>query len=70
MRPTNLSVNLDDDFFYSFHYPSLNSSTYTFQYNLSVFNKSGLSNTEHTVTMTANQGSSASTLLFDYATYT
>lgn len=69
-HPTNLSVNLDNDYFYYYRYPGQNSSTYTYKYNVSIFSHSALSNTEHTVTMTALQGTSASTLLFDYATYT
>ena len=69
-QQNNLSVNLDNDFFYGYRYPSLNSSTYVFQYNVLVFNKSSLSNKEHTVTMTTNQGTTVSNLLFDYATYT
>ncbi|EPT00090.1 hypothetical protein FOMPIDRAFT_1123150 [Fomitopsis schrenkii] len=41
-----------------------------FLYNISVFSKTELSMAEHTLVMTAVQGSEPSLLLFDYAVYT
>ena len=72
-RGTTIEFSLDGDT----NFPQYTSSTasssslssYDYQYSVKVFSNSSLSNTLHTFTMTALQGSSASTLLFDYATY-
>ena len=40
-----------------------------FKYNVTVYSKTGLSDAEHTLVMTAGQGTNASLLLFDWALY-
>ncbi|KAH9930986.1 uncharacterized protein B0H18DRAFT_120691 [Fomitopsis serialis] len=67
---TNLSFTLDGEISNTQFSPSVVASTYGFQYNSRVFIISSLSNEQHTFTMSAMTGSSASVLLFDYAEYT
>ncbi|EPT00125.1 hypothetical protein FOMPIDRAFT_90766 [Fomitopsis schrenkii] len=69
LRDTTISFSLDGQTQSQFTSSTNNGNTYEYQYNVQVFSVSSLSNTQHTFTMTAGQGSSASTLLFDYATY-
>lgn len=70
MRDTTLSFSLDGNTNYAqFMSTCNNGDAYNYQYNTPVFTISSLSNTQHTFVMTAVQGSSASALLFDYATY-
>ncbi|EPT06111.1 hypothetical protein FOMPIDRAFT_9495, partial [Fomitopsis schrenkii] len=66
---TNASFELDGtpDVTY-FHQPD--GATDDFEYNVTVYSKTGLSNAKHTLVMTAEQGTSPSLLLFDWALYT
>ncbi|KAH9842351.1 uncharacterized protein C8Q71DRAFT_719940 [Rhodofomes roseus] len=66
---TNLSFNLDGETSYSTLFQSSLGETYEFSYAVPVFNISWLDNVLHTFTMTASQGTAASTVHFDYATY-
>lgn len=69
-RGTTINFSLDGDTTYSpFTSTTGSASAYDYQYNVRVFSVSSLSNTQHTFIMTTESGSSASTLLFDYATY-
>ncbi|KAI0736638.1 hypothetical protein C8Q72DRAFT_768914 [Fomitopsis betulina] len=66
---SNISFELDGASAGVFsHNPDASGPQYL--YNQTVFSKTGLSNTNHTVVVTAVQGSSASVLLFDWAMYT
>ena len=67
---TNLSFILDGEVSYKALPVNSNKSTYQFSYNVPVYSISSLNNTYHTFAMKAMQGSSRSTLLFDYASYT
>ncbi|KAH9842350.1 uncharacterized protein C8Q71DRAFT_199661 [Rhodofomes roseus] len=66
----NLTFTLDGETSTAAFPQSVSGATYGYQYNYSVFSQSSLSNTEHSFTMAAIQGTSASVLLFDYAQYT
>lgn len=50
------------------HVPDSSASKY--EYNVTAFSKTGLSNEHHTLVMTAVQGSKPSLLIFDWAMYT
>ena len=66
---TNITFELDNQIAGTYsHFPSLGASEY--EYNVTVFGKTGLDNTAHTLTMAAVQGSQPSLLLFDWAIYT
>ncbi|KZT74172.1 hypothetical protein DAEQUDRAFT_292907 [Daedalea quercina L-15889] len=66
----NLSFVLDGETSYgTFHETPGGASSYSFNYNVSVYSRTSLANTEHTFIMTAEQGTLPSTLMFDYATY-
>ncbi|KAH9930966.1 uncharacterized protein B0H18DRAFT_120087 [Fomitopsis serialis] len=67
--PTNLSFSLDGETSYAAFPINLNGDSYEFDYHVPVFDNSLLNNSLHTFTMAAQQGTSGSTLLFDYATY-
>ena len=67
---TNLSFVLDGDVSHATFPNTTHSDTYQFRYNVPVYTNSSLSNAHHTFSMTAMQGWSVSTVLFDYATYT
>ena len=66
---TNVTFELDDVFagFYE-HVPLPTASE--FEYNVTAFSKTGLDNKDHSLVMTAAQGSMPSLLLFDWAMYT
>ena len=69
-RTTTINFTLDGNTNYpTYTSPTNSGSVYEYNYNVSVFSASSLSNTPHTFAMTTKPGSSASTLLFDYATY-
>ncbi|KZT74171.1 hypothetical protein DAEQUDRAFT_761607 [Daedalea quercina L-15889] len=66
---SNMSFELDGSLAGTFsHVPNPDAQQYL--YNQTVFGKTGLSNTDHTLVMTAELGSEASVLLFDWAMYT
>lgn len=66
---TNATFELDGEFVGTYsHFP--NSNADQFEYNVTIFSVSGLSNTNHTLVVTDAQGSELSLLLFDYAKYT
>ncbi|KAH9928346.1 uncharacterized protein B0H18DRAFT_255259 [Fomitopsis serialis] len=66
---TNISVHLDGHLAETYqHAPDPSQEQY--KYNRTVFSMTNLSNTEHTLVMTAVQGSQPSVLLFDRAVYT
>lgn len=66
---SNISFELDGAPVGGFsHTPNPNATQYL--YNQTVFSKTGLSNTDHTLVIAAVQGSAASLLLFDWAMYT
>lgn len=66
---TNASFELDDAPAGTFqHTPNAQDDQYL--YNVVVFNKVDLSNTNHTLVITAEMGSTESLLLFDWAMYT
>ncbi|KAH9842688.1 uncharacterized protein C8Q71DRAFT_853218 [Rhodofomes roseus] len=50
------------------HVSAANSDTYN--YNVTIYNNTGLANTQHLLQMTAMQDSQASVILFDWAEYT
>lgn len=66
---TNTSFELDGVIVHTFE-PIPDPSKGTFTYNVSAFQQSDLNIGEHTLVMTAVQGTQASLLLFDYAVYT
>ncbi|TFY62416.1 hypothetical protein EVJ58_g3876 [Rhodofomes roseus] len=66
--PTNVSFSLDGEISYRPFPVNSDGDTYEFSYQVPVYGNTSLSNTPHTFTMTALQGLSGSTLLFDYAT--
>ncbi|KAH9842356.1 uncharacterized protein C8Q71DRAFT_699030 [Rhodofomes roseus] len=70
-KVTNVTFDLDGDPSTYQSPPSYNASAYGYQYNIPVYSRSSLNNTQHTFTMSTAQGSpsSPSLLLFDYATY-
>ncbi|EPT00117.1 hypothetical protein FOMPIDRAFT_1123161 [Fomitopsis schrenkii] len=66
---TNASFELDGALAGTYqHNPDPKEDQYL--YNTAVFNKDDLSNTEHTLVITAENGPSPSLLLFDWAMYT
>ena len=65
---TNASFELDGVMDTYTYIPNPPQGPYT--YNVSAFQRTGLDIGEHTLVMTAMQGSQASILLFDYAVYT
>ena len=66
---TNISFSLDGQSIATYeHEPD--PSQATFLYDVPTLQRTGLSIGEHTLVMTAFQGSEASLLLFDYAVYT
>ncbi|KAI0724107.1 hypothetical protein C8Q72DRAFT_858228 [Fomitopsis betulina] len=66
---TNASFELDGIPAAIYHHQP-DGATGDFEYNVTVYSQTGLSNIEHTLVMTAEQGKSASLLLFDWAEYT
>ncbi|KAH9930965.1 uncharacterized protein B0H18DRAFT_120163 [Fomitopsis serialis] len=69
IKITNLAFDLDGETSASLFNPSINATTYEYQYNVPVYSRSFLNNTQHNFVMSAVQGTSVSLLLFDYATY-
>ena len=67
---TNLSFIFDGEVSYKALPVNNNGDTFQFSYGIPVYSISSLSNTHHSFAMKATQGSSSSTLLFDYASYT
>ena len=66
---TNVTFQLDGAHAGTYtHVPNSNANKY--QYNVTAFSQTGLSNEHHTLVMTAVQGSQPSLLLFDWAMYT
>ena len=66
---SNMTFELDGAPVVAFsHVPNPNGEQYL--YNQTVFSQTGLSNTDHTLVMTAVLGSEPSLLLFDWAMYT
>ena len=66
---TNVTFVLDDVIAGTYdHVPSPTASQY--EYNVTAFSKTGLDNKDHSLVMTAVQGSMPSLLLFDWAMYT
>ena len=66
---TNASFELDGKLVHVYnHIPDPSQGPYL--YNVSAFQQSNLEIAEHTLVMTAVQGSQPSLLLFDYAVYT
>ena len=65
---TSLNFTLDGDLIGSFIHIPTNSTS--FQYDVPVFVKTGLSNTSHTIVITAGGDINSSLVLFDYIVYT
>lgn len=66
---TNVTFELDGYPVGTYTHPP-NASATQYEYNVTALSKTGLDNMQHTLVITAAQGSQPSLLLFDWAMYT